>query len=67
MFGKFALTWDEFQPTMAGRFKSLLQSSEFSDVTLVAKDNTRLEAHKVILGSGSRFFKEILSHMETHV
>ena len=66
MFGKFALTWDEFQPTMAGRFKSLLQSSEFSDVTLVAKDNTRLEAHKVILGSGSRFFKEILSHMDNH-
>ena len=66
MFGRFALTWDEFEPKIAGRFKSLLQSGDFSDVTLVSKDNTKLKAHKVILGSGSRFFKEILSHMDNH-
>ena len=66
MLGKFALTWDEFQPKMAGRFENLLQSSEFSDVTLVAKDNTRMKAHKVILGSGSTFFNEVLSHMKDH-
>ena len=66
MFGRFALAWDEFQPKMAGRFKSLLQSGDFSDVTLVSKDNTRVKAHKVILGSGSKFFKEILSHMDNH-
>ena len=66
MFGRFALTWDEFEPKMAGRFKSLLQSGDFSDVTLVAKDNTRLKAHKVILGSGSKFFNDILSHMDNH-
>ena len=66
MPGKFALTWDEFQPKMAGRFESLLQSREFSDVTLVSKDNTRMKAHKVILGSGSTFFSEVLSHMKDH-
>ena len=66
MPGKFALTWDEFQPKMAGRFESLLQSREFSDVTLVSKDNTRMKAHKVILGSGSAFFNEVLSHMKDH-
>ena len=66
MFGRFALTWDEFEPKIAGRFKSLLQSGDFSDVTLVSKDNTKLKAHKVILGSGSKFFKEILSHMDNH-
>ena len=66
MFGSFELAWDEFQPKMAGRFKSLLQSGDFSDVTLVSKDNTRLKAHKVILGSGSKFFNEILSHMDNH-
>ena len=66
MFGRFALAWDEFQPKMAGRFKSLLQSGDFSDVTLVSKDNTRVKAHKVILGGGSKFFKEILSHMDNH-
>ena len=66
MFGSFELAWDEFQPKMAGRFESLLQSGDFSDVTLVSKDNTRLKAHKVILGSGSKFFNEILSHMDNH-
>ena len=55
MLGSFALTWDEFQPKMAARFESLLQTSEFSDVTLVAKDNSRVKAHKVILESGSTF------------
>ena len=55
MLGKFALTWDEFQPKMGGRFENLLQSSEFSDVTLVAKDNSRVKAHKVILESVSTF------------
>ena len=66
MPGNFALTWDEFQPKMAGRFESLLQSRDFSDVTLVSKDNTRMKAHKVILGSGSTFFNEVLSHMKDH-
>ena len=66
MLGKFALTWDEFQPKMAGRFESLLQSREFSDVTLVSKDNTRTKAHKVILGSGSTFFNKILCDLKDH-
>ena len=64
MLGKFSLTWDEFQPKMAARFENLLHSREFSDVTLVSKDNTRLKAHKVILGSGSTFFNEALFHMK---
>ena len=64
MLGKFALTWDEFQPKMAARFENLLRSSEFSDVTLVSKDNTRIKAHRVILSSGSAFFNEVLSHMK---
>ena len=64
MLVSFALTWDEFQPKMAARFENLLQSSEFSDVTLVSKDNTRIKAHRVILSSGSIFFNDVLSHMK---
>ena len=66
MLGRFALAWDEFQAKMAERFKTLLHSGEFSDVTLVAKDNTRLKVHKVILASGSGFFKDIMSQMDNH-
>ena len=66
MLGRFALAWDEFQAKMAERFKTLLHSGEFSDVTLVAKDSTRLKVHKVILASGSGFFKDIMSQMDNH-
>ena len=66
MIGRFALAWDEFQAKMAERFKTLLHGGEFSDVTLVAKDSTCLKVHKVILASGSGFFKDIMSQMENH-
>ena len=66
MIGRFALAWDEFQAKMAERFKTLLHGGEFSDVTLVAKDSTCLKVHKVILASGSGFFKDIMSQMDNH-
>ena len=42
--------------------KMLLDSKEFSDVTLVCEDNQRVQAHKVVLSACSSYFKDILNN-----
>ena len=61
---EFQLRWSEFQTNVASSFQSLRQQPDFSDVTLVSGDGgQRFEAHKVILATGSDFFKMALSDM----
>ena len=61
---EFQLRWSEFQTNVALSFQSLRQQPDFSDVTLVSGDGgQRFEAHKVILATGSDFFKVALSDM----
>ena len=43
-------------------FTSLLDETDFADVTLVCDDNKQIKAHKVILGLGSDLFKNILQN-----
>ena len=61
MMGKFALAWDEFQWNVSRKIQLLLEDQEFTDVTLVSKDKTKIKAHKIILSMSSNFFKEVLS------
>ena len=42
-------------------FSSLLKSGDSADVTLVDQDNMRSNAHKVILGAASEFFRDIFA------
>ena len=42
-------------------FSSLLKSGDYADVTLVDQDNMRSNAHKVILGAASEFFRDIFA------
>eukprot|EP00092_Neocalanus_flemingeri_P039318 GFUD01042807.1.p1 GENE.GFUD01042807.1~~GFUD01042807.1.p1 ORF type:complete len:288 (+),score=62.85 GFUD01042807.1:44-907(+) len=56
----FNLTWDDFQHSAKETFRSLVHEEDFMDVTLVCDDDKQLRAHKVILGSCSSFFKNIL-------
>ena len=42
-------------------YAELRQDPNFADITLVSKDNKKIEAHKVVLASGSQFFKTVLS------
>ena len=57
---KIFLKLNEFQAKVASTFNELRQNCEFSDVTLVSEDGQEIEAHKVILGSSSPFFLNIL-------
>ena len=57
---KLGLTRSDFNIFAEQTFKSLLQEADFSDVTLVCEDGTLIKAHKVILSSGSEFFRSLL-------
>ena len=58
--GNYHVDWDDFSTTSSERFRKLVAEKEFSDVTLVSDDGTRLPSHQVILATGCTFFKKIL-------
>ena len=58
--GNYQINWGDFTTTSAERFQDLVGKKEFSDVTLVAGDGSRIPSHQVILASGSTFFKKLL-------
>ena len=62
MTGKCSLIWDDFQKNMAARLYTVLQNHDLVDVTLLSQDSKKVLAHKVILSSGSVFFKEVLTN-----
>ena len=49
-----------FELRAKNAFRDLTRSHDFADVTLVSEDRQQFKAHKVILSSGSGFFKEVL-------
>ena len=57
---KLGLKRGDFNQHSVYTFQSLLQDDAFNDVTLVCEDQRQVKCHKVILSSGSKFFKEIL-------
>ena len=52
---------EDFSFQAAKTLRSLFDQPDFSDVTLVSEDQKQISAHKVILASGSPFFKNIFS------
>ena len=57
---KLRLQREDFTLHANKTFSSLYEDSNFSDVTLVCEGNQQIQAHKVILSSGSQFFRNIL-------
>ena len=57
---KLGLTRGDFNIFAEQTLKSLLQEADFSDVTLVCEDGALIRAHKVVLSSGSEFFRRLL-------
>ena len=50
---KFCLKWNDFQENIDSSFNGLREEMDFSDVTLVCKDDKEIEAHRVILSACS--------------
>ena len=55
----YSFIWDDFHKNMNVYLKNEM---DFFDVTLACDDNQQIEAHKIILSSGSLFFRDILSN-----
>merc|ERR1719342_1408827 len=58
---KFNLTWHTFSSHGKELFKHLMESQEFTDVTLVSDDQHEYRVHKFILSACSNVFKKILT------
>ena len=58
----FCLKWNNFQENIKTSFAELRGDKDLVDVTLACEDG-QLEAHKVILSSGSPFFRKLLGKM----
>ena len=56
---KFCLKWNDFEHNVSSSFNDIREEKDFFDVTLVC-DNNQIEAHKVIIGACSPFFRTIL-------
>ena len=65
MIEKFNLKWNNFEQTSLKTFASLRHDKHLVDVTLVANDQVRIAAHKIVLSSCSSFFSSLVTSMPT--
>ena len=56
---KFCLRSNDFETNVREYFKELREEHSYFDVTLSTADHYQIEAHKVILAAGSKFFSDI--------
>jgi len=61
MSEKYNLTWQTFASHGQELFRNLMETQEFSDVTLVSDDQHQYKVHKFILSECSTVFQNILS------
>ena len=61
------LVWSDFQTDIGDSFKGLRANQDFTDVTLVCDDTSNtIDAHRIILSTGSSFFQQILRKQTVH-
>merc|ERR1712179_286394 len=57
---KWCMKWNEFDTNIREYLRIIREDQRLFDVTLVTEDGQHLEAHKIILSTGSHFFSDIL-------
>ena len=55
------LAWGSLKTNVPKAFQNVRSTGEFCDVTLACEDDSLVEAHRVILASGSVLFQKLLS------
>ena len=65
MGDRFTLEWADYKKSVATTFANARISQDFTDVTLVGKD-FELEAHRLVLSSGSDFFHQVFKRTKHH-
>ena len=63
--GQLLLASENFRENVVEHLKQIWRSQDFTDVTLVSSDGSKVEAHKTVLSSSSSFFREILKFEKT--
>lgn len=58
---KFDINWEEFSDNACATIRNLHKDKHFTDVTFVCDDGEQIPAHKVILSSCSKVFRNILT------
>ena len=61
-----SISWGDFQSNMTYQLKQHINQKDFSDITLVTKDNKKIPAHRLILSFGSTFFRGLFSEDLCH-
>ena len=61
--GKFCLKWNDFKDSLASGVGLLRNGHDFSDVTLICED-TKIQAHRLVLTASSPFFSSVLRMLE---
>ena len=57
---KFTLSHNQFERLAPEAFRKLTNDEYFTNVTIATRDDKQLHAHKVILASSSKFFRNLL-------
>eukprot|EP00092_Neocalanus_flemingeri_P024837 GFUD01026933.1.p1 GENE.GFUD01026933.1~~GFUD01026933.1.p1 ORF type:complete len:363 (-),score=95.55 GFUD01026933.1:97-1185(-) len=57
------LAWSEFSTNISETFQEIRKNGDMNDVTLVC-DNGEINAHKLVLYSGSTFFQSVLTSVQ---
>ena len=55
---------EKFQKSFCGMLRDMKLMEEFCDVTLVSEYDMRIRAHKVVLASASKLFRDLFQNYE---
>ena len=59
----YNLFWPNFSSCFTSSLKTLSEYEQFTDITLFCENTKQLRAHKIILGTCSYFFRNILASL----